>query len=484
MKRFFYALTTILMMTAGLVHAQQETAMLSSAENTPDTLMSEDSMAEKVQKADSAGTFKKIKVDGVAAVVGDYVILESDIDKQFIDLKTQGVSTANISRCQLLGKLMEDKLYAHMAIQDSVEVADAEVTSYVERQIAFLVNQVGSMEKLLQYYKKDDEKEFREELNEIIKERMLAERMQAKIVEAVEITPEEVRQWYNKLDDEEKPYFGDEVEIAQIVKEPKPTEEEIQKTIDKLNAYRSDIIENGSSFAIKQTLYSEDPGKNQNNGVYSINKNSNFVQEFKDVAFSLKEGEVSKPFKSEFGYHILTVERIRGQERDVRHILLRPEISQESLNEAKAELDSIRTKVIEGEFTFSQAARNFSDQKETRFDGGVLRNPDNMDTRFELTKMDPVLYSQVSNLKGDEISQPLVEETRTGVVYKLIKVNNRYDAHQADYVQDYVKIKELALKEKQFREIAKWMDENIKDTYISVNSDSRDCDFKNNWLKK
>ncbi|MCF8714940.1 peptidylprolyl isomerase [Joostella atrarenae] len=424
------------------------------------------------------------KIDGVTAVVGDYVILESDIDKSFIDMETQGASTKDITRCQVLGRLMEDKLYAHQAIQDSIVVSDAEVNSTVDRQLDFLVNQVGSMEKLLKFYRKKDEQSFREELFEIVKAQQLSSRMQAKVVEEIEITPEEVRQWYAKLSEDELPVFGDEVEISQIVKVPEPSEKEVKEVVDKLNEYKRDVEENGASFAIKQTLYSEDPGKNQDGGIYKISKSSGFVQEFKDAAFSLKQGEISEPFKSDFGYHIVFVEKIRGQERDVRHILLRPEISQEAIDDTKAELDSIRTKVIEGKFTFEEAARNFSDEKETRFDGGVLRNPQTFDTKFELTKMDPTLYSQISPLEGDEISQPLMEETRTGVQFKLLKVAERYKSHKADYSQDYVKIKELALKEKQFDEIGKWMDEKIKDTYISVSSGSRDCDFANNWLKK
>lgn len=427
---------------------------------------------------------KREKVDGVVSVVGEYVILESDIDKSFIDMQTQGVSTANITRCQVLGRLMEDKMYAHQAIQDSILVSDAEISGIVDRKMEFFVRQVGSMEKLLQYYRKDSEQSLREEMTELEKAIQLSQRMQAKVVEEIEITPEEVRQWYNGLDEDELPVFGDEVEIAQIVKIPEPTEEAIQETINKLKSYKSDVEENGSSFAIKQTLYSEDPGKSENGGVYVLTKNSGFVQEFKDVAFSIREGEISEPFESDFGYHILMVEKIRGQERLVRHILLRPKISQESIDETKEELAKIRQKIIDDEFTFSEAARNFSDQKETRFEGGVLRNPETFDTKFELTKMDPALYGQISPLKGEEISQPLLEETRTGIQFKLLKVISRHDAHKADYAKDYIKIKELALKEKQLREIGKWMDDKIEDTYISVAPDNRDCDFANNWLKK
>lgn len=427
---------------------------------------------------------KREKVDGVVSVVGEYVILESDIDKSFIDMQTQGVSTDNISRCQVLGRLMEDKMYAHQAIQDSILVSDAEISGIVDRKMEFFVGQVGSMEKLLKYYRKDSEQSLREEMTELEKAIQLSQRMQAKVVEEIEITPEEVRQWYNGLDEEELPVFGDEVEIAQIVKIPEPTEESVQETINKLKSYTRDVEDNGSSFAIKQTLYSEDPGKSENGGIYVLTKSSGFVQEFKDAAFSTPEGGISEPFESDFGYHILYVEKIRGQERLVRHILLRPKISQEAIDETKKELAEIRQKIVDGEFTFSEAAQNFSDQKETRFEGGVLRNPETFDTKFELTKMDPTLYSQISPLKGDEISQPLLEETRTGIQFKLLKVISRHEAHKADYAKDYIKIKELALKEKQLSEIGKWMDDSIKDTYISVAPDNRDCDFANNWLKK
>lgn len=465
-------------MATAELEAQDDLALAVSDSAQIDTLAA--ASVDTMQVVDN----KREKVDGVVSVVGEYVILESDIDKSFIDMQTQGVSTDNITRCQVLGRLMEDKMYAHQAIQDSILVSDAEISGIVDRKMEFFVSQVGSMEKLLQYYRKDSEQSLREEMTELEKAIQLSQRMQAKVVEEIEITPEEVRQWYNGLDQDELPVFGDEVEIAQIVKIPEPTEEAVQETIDKLNSFKQDVLENGSSFAIKQTLYSEDPGKSENGGVYVLTKNAGFVQEFKDAAFSLPEGAISEPFKSDFGWHILQVEKIRGQERVVRHILLRPKISQESIDETKKELADIRQKVIDGEFTFSEAARNFSDEKETRFEGGVLRNPQTFDTKFELTKMDPTLYSQINPLKGDEISQPLLEETRTGIQFKLLKVISRHEAHKADYAKDYIKIKELALKEKQLNEIGKWMEEKIEDTYISVAPGNRDCDFANNWLKK
>lgn len=437
-------------------------------------------------KKDTTNNFKKIKLDGISAVVGDYVILDSDIEKTMIDLRSQGASTADITKCGLLGKLMEDRLYAHQAVQDSILVSDDEVNATSERQIQSLVSQVGSMEKVLKFYKKEDEISFREELFEINKLRILSEKMQQKIVGEIEITPEEVRQFFNKIPKEERPVFGAELEIAQIVKEPKIPEAEKQKVIDKLNTIKADVEENDASFSVKAILYSQDPGSKSKGGFYSMTRETPFVKEFKDVAFSLREGEISEPFETAFGYHIIYIEKIRGQELDLRHILISPEIPQSSVDEAVAELDSIRQKVIDGQITFADAALNFSDQKETKFDGGLLRNPINFDSRFELTNMDPALYNQVRNLKDNEISRPLLEEDQRGgaAKYKILKITNRYDEHVADFAKDYIKIQELALREKQFNAIKAWMEEHIGGTYVSVNEGNKSCNFANNWVKE
>tara|TARA_R110002020_G_scaffold8407_2_gene33791 strand:- start:7821 stop:9305 length:1485 start_codon:yes stop_codon:yes gene_type:complete len=472
---------SILLLT-GIMSAQE-------SENLPDTqvepqeVIVEESM---ISKNDSVNNFKRIKLDGIAAVVGDYVILESDIEKTLIDLKSQGASTADVTRCGLLGKLMEDRLYAHQAVQDSILVSDDEVNAQGDRQLQQLVSQIGSMEKVLNYYKKDDEISFREELYKINKLRMLSEKMQNKIVSEIEITPEEVRQFFNKIPEDERPVFGAELEIAQIVKQPKASDEEKQKVIDKLNEIKADIQENDASFSVKAILYSQGPSKSSGGLLGSITKESGYVKEFKDVVFSLREGEISEPFETMFGYHIVWVEKIRGQERDVRHIIMMPEVSQKELDDAKKELDSIRKGVLDGKFTFAAAALNFSDEKETKFDGGLLRNPQDYSSRFELTKMEPSLYNQVRDIKDNEISMPILENDPRGGApkYKIMKITNRYDEHVADFAKDYIKIQELALREKQYNAIKKWMDEHIEDTYVSVNSENKDCDFANNWVKE
>ena len=427
----------------------------------------------------------KIKVDGVSAVIGDYVILDSDIDKTLIEMESQGISTKGITRCQLLGKLMEDKLYAHHAIQDSLEVSVEEVYSMVDRIIDNFINQLGSIEKVLEFYNKEDEPLFRQEIFEINKTQKLASLMQAEITEDVEITPEEVRLFFNSIPKIDLPIFGTELEVSQIVIEPKVSKLEENRIINLLKSFKEDVLENGSSFSSKAILYSQDPGSRSSGGKYTLHrKKPKMVKEFRDVAFRLQEGEISEPFKSDFGWHIIHVDKIRGQEVDVRHILLTPKIDPPQLLEAKKIIDTIRTRIIENEITFEKAALAFSSEKETKFNGGVLINPETGDNKFELTKLDPVLYNQIRNLKDGEISFPILDEDRSGLKkYKILLISNRFDEHKADYSLDYSKIKELALKEKQIKIIQNWMEEKIEETFININKDSRKCVFVNNWLK-
>ncbi len=428
---------------------------------------------------------QKIKIDGLAAVVGDFIILDSDIDKTLIDLQSQGVATDNLDKCSLLGKLMEDKLYAHHAEQDSLEIDNQQIFNYVDQTIDYFISQLGDIDKVLEFYKKEDEQTFRQELFEINKVNQLSQKMQSKIVDEIEITPEEVKQFFNKIPRYDLPIFGAELEISQIVVKPEVSEAEKKKVIDRLESIRDDVVINGSSFATKAILYSQDPGSRSTGGKYTLNRNRpQMVKEFRDVAYRLKENEVSEPFETEFGWHIVKVDRIRGQEVDVRHILLTPEISPDAMAEAKKKVDLIRKRVVDGELNFQEAAKSFSDEKSTKNNGGVLINPTTGDTRFELTKIDPVLYNQIQRLGDNEISSPLLEQDRQGnQSYKLILVSDRFDEHVADYSKDYIKIKELALKEKQLTAIQKWMNEKIIDTYISVNDQNKQCNFANKWLK-
>lgn len=424
------------------------------------------------------------KIDGVIATVGDYIILDSDIDKNLIEMANSGNDVSSVTRCQMLGKLLEERMYAHHALQDSIVVSDAEINGSMEEKIGIMLEQSrGSMDDLVKFYKKNSEEEFRRYFFDILKMNELTKRMTNTIIEKVEITPDEVRSFFVNIPKEELPIISDEVEIAQIVIQPEISKAEKQKVIDKLNEFKRDIAA-GSSFYSKAVLYSQDPGSKSNGGYMKVNRKSALVKEFKEVAFSLDEGQISDPFETEYGFHIIFVEKIKGQDVELRHILMAPKVSEEALKEAKDEVTSIRKKIMDGEITFAEAARSSSDEKETRANGGTLLNPKSLDTKFDMTKLDAVLYGQVSNLKTGEVSLPFLEDDRVkGKIYKLMMVTNRIPSHAVDYSQDYLKIKEFALRDKQIKEIAKWTNAKIKETYIKINGEYKSCEFMNNWLK-
>ncbi|WP_283640951.1 peptidylprolyl isomerase [Mesonia mobilis] len=474
-KLYLLAFTLVTFVQANAQTTEQDSTL---------TITDKDNISRaSVKKIDSVKPFSRRKADGIAAVIGDYLILDSDITKMREDAETQGVSASEITNCQLAGRLMENKLYAHQAMQDStIVVSDAEISNMTDQQVSRMVSQIGSMEKLLDFYRKEDEQGLRDELFKINKERRLASVMQDRIVEEVEITPEEVREFFNRIPEDERPKFGDEVEIAQLVIKPEVPKEEEDKVVERLNEMRADILD-GASFATKAVLYSEDATSSRG-GQMTITREDPLDKDFKQVAFSLRAGEVSKPFKSEFGYHIIQLDKVRGQKLDIRHIIIIPKVTEATVADAKEKIEGIREEIVNGEITFDAAARKYSDEKETRGDGGQLINPKSGDTRFELTDVDPLIYEKVNNLEKGEVSLVLMDQNRTGQkFFKIITLTQRYPEHIADYSKDYTKIKELALREKQFDAIEKWQNEKIKETYIKINGDYKNCEFNSNWLK-
>jgi len=310
------------------------------------------------------GQEKRIKVDGIAAVVGDQIVLNSEINQLKIQLKQQGIDTQNLDDCKILEKLLQDKLLLIEARKDTlITVSDKEVNAMVDQQIEYMKTQMGgSLEKVLEFYNKETLAELKAELSKLDKNKKLSEQMQQKIVKDVDISPEEVKSFYDAIPKDKVPEIGTQVEIYQLVIKPKPDKEAEQKVIDKLKEIKKKV-ENGASFRAQAVLYSEDPGSRANGGKYVITRKSAFVQEFKDAAFSLEKGQISEPFKTQFGWHILMVEEINGQERVVRHILMVPEISFLNKRAAEKKLDTLRKRIIDKEITFEEAAKEFSEKK-------------------------------------------------------------------------------------------------------------------------
>ena len=430
----------------------------------------------------------RIKLDGVAVVVGKNIVLDSDIDKFKKELQSRIEGKVDITDCEMLEELMTQKLIAHHAVVDSIVASDAEVNSDVERNIAYFTQQLGNMDRVLELYGFNDEEDLRNELYNIQKEQILIRKERASITESVDVTPEEVRTYFKNLEkDNNLPEFSAEIELGQIVKILKPSEEETKRVIDKLNEIKKEI-EAGFSFRLKAIINSDDPSVSGNGpgsgGKYTITRQSGFIKEFKEVAFSLDEGEVSEPFESGFGFHIIRVDKIKGQERDVRHILIQPKISEAEKNVAKNELIKVRDQILSGEISFEDAVLKHSDDVETKNNKGLIINQSSNDTKFDLTRMDPSLYNRISNLKTGEITMPYYDEVRgESKMYKFLLLKSKVETHTADFVQDYEKIQQLTLEKKREETIEKWAKDKITDTYIKINNDFKKCNFDYNWKK-
>lgn len=427
---------------------------------------------------------QKVKIDGVSVVIGKNIVLDSDIEKfkQEVALRSEGKVT--ISDCEMLEELMQQKLLAHHAVIDSVLVSDVEVTARVDRSIQFFTQQYGSEEKVVKVYGFNDLEDLKKELTSVQKETLLIEKEQKKITEKINVTPEEVRLYFNGLKDNgELPQFPAEVKLAQIVIKAIPTEEENNRVIKQLEELKKQI-EDGSSFRMKAIINSDDPGVTKNGGQYTITKESGYVKEFKETAFSLDVGQVSKPFKSQFGYHIMQLHDVKGNERVASHILLQPEVSEVKLAEIKDKAYKVVNDIKTGKITFDEAVKIYSNDKDTKNDGGLLVNPSTGESKFDLTRMDPAFYARVSDLKEGELSDVFYDEQVGEKMYKFLIMKERTDTHKADFVKDYVKIQQLALTKKKEETIDKWANEKIGDTYIKLGDENKKCEFKRNWKKE
>ncbi|MDE1208288.1 peptidylprolyl isomerase [Tenacibaculum larymnensis] len=425
------------------------------------------------------------KIDGVAVVVGKNIVLDSDIDKfkQEVELRSEG--KVKISDCEMLEELMQQKLLAHHAVIDSVTVSQSEIDNKVDRSVAFFTQEYGSEEKAVAAYGFNDVEDFKKELGRVQKENILIQKEQQKITENIDVTPEEIRIYFKGLEDKgELPEIPAEVQLQQLVIKAEPTEEEKERVINKLKEIKKEI-ENGASFKLKAIINSEDPGVAQNGGKYVITKDSPFIKEFKETAFSLDVNQISEPIKSAFGYHILQLHKIKGNQREVSHILMQPEVSEEKLNETKEQIEKIVADIKEGKITFEEAVKKYSEDEETKNSAGIIMNPYTQEPTFELTRMPPDLFARISELKQGELCDVYYDETREGEkMYKVILLKEKTDTHKADLVEDYVRMQQFALAKKKEEEITKWTKEKIQETYLKLSNDYKKCTFKKDWKKE
>jgi peptidyl-prolyl cis-trans isomerase SurA len=308
-----------------------------------------------------------------------------------------------------------------------------------------------------------------------MRNQLTAQRMQSTITENVKVTPVEVENVIKGLPLDSLPLIGTEVELAQIIINPKVSEKSEQEAIERLDQLRTRIL-NGSSFATMAILYSEDPGSNRNGGEYKGIKRGQFVTEFDAVSYNLEVGEISKPFKTEFGYHIVQLQAKRGEELDLRHILVKPKLEQKDLDIAQGRLDSIRTAIKAGTLSFESAAERFSEDEETKLNGGIMLNPNTMDVTFNLDQLDRGIFYAIQNLEVNDLSEAsLVRDPQGKEYFRLIHLRNKIDPHRANLKQDLALLKQYVENQRRQQTMDAWVARKKAETALKVNGSYSEC---------
>lgn len=424
-------------------------------------------------------------IDQIVAVVGKNIILHSDIENQYIQLKSQRYYSSGADiKCDIFEELLFQKLLLNQAQLDSIEVSDKEIESTLDRRMEYFIEQAGSKEKLEEYLKKSI-LEIKDDFKDMIKEQMITERMQGVITKDIKITPAEVREFFKKFPQDSLPIINPEFEIQQIVKYPPVSEEEINSVKASLEDFR-ERVKNGGNFGTLAVLYSEDPGSAKKKGELGFVGRGDLVPEFAAIAFKLKEGEVSRIVKTEFGYHIIQLIEKRGEKINARHILLKPKVSAAAIAQAKSSLDSIKTSIDNNEITFAEAAAKYSEDKNTSNNGGLVANPYTGSPKFEASQLDPTTFYAVNRLKTGDVSTPIeTKDEKEKAVYKIVKLKSKTQPHKANLKDDYQRIQELAISGKKQKALEEWILQKQKSTYVHIDDSYKFCEFKyGNWIQK
>lgn len=422
-------------------------------------------------------------LDQIVAVVGSKMIKLSDIENQYAQYVLQGyIKNDTTYKCVLLEELLFQKLLLNQADIDSVTVTDTQVETDLERRLDYFAKQMGGYDALEKFYNKTT-LEIKTEFREIIKNQLLQQQVESTITDDIKVTPSEVKAYFNSLDADSIPTIASEVEVGQIVKIPEISDAEKTKAKEKLSAIRDRILK-GEDFATLAILYSEDAGTASKGGELGLTSRGELDPDFEAAAFKLKEGELSPIITSEFGYHIIKLIERRGEMINVRHILIIPKVATEDLLAAKLALDTVYQKIQADSITFEAAAKKYSDDP-SKNNGGIMVNTESGTSKFKTDELDVSVFYVIDKLKVGENSQPVPMKTDDAKqAYRILYLKSRTDPHRANMKDDYDKIQEAALTEKQNEAVKKWIKQKTAITYIHIANEYLGCDFTYDWFAK
>ncbi|MFM2139365.1 MAG: hypothetical protein RJA57_1672 [Bacteroidota bacterium] len=419
---------------------------------------------------------QKVVADKITGVVGDRIILHSDIQNSLLDIVRQGGSVPENGYCMMMEQAVVSKILMLQAQKDSLPVTDDEVEAELDQKIRYYINQLGSQAALEEvagktiYQIKDDARES-------VKEQKLAGAMQRKIVDNVRITPTEVKTFFEKIPKDSLPYYESELEIGQIILYPKASREIEQYVLGEMNNYRRQLLGKTADFCQLARAVSEDPGSKDRCGQYQVNRaEKSWDPVFLSTAFRLKDGELSAPVKSKFGYHLIQLVERNGDDAMVRHILRVPPVTDDEIRIARAKLDSVRSKIIAGTLTFNAAAARYSDDEAAKYAGPFITGRDGS-TYVTIDQLDKDLVGLISKMKVGDISQPVPfegDQGKKGV--RIVYLKSRSEPHRMNLQDDYSKISNFALEEKKAKLLEKWIREKLPTYYVMIDEGTaREC---------
>ena len=418
-------------------------------------------------------------VDGISAVVGDEIVLESDILEQQNYAAQQGAAQTN--KCEFMEQILSNKLLIYKAKKDTlIQDRTAAIRAQAGDKYNQILSQFPSERAMLDSYKFRSSYEMKNVIEKMDIDNYYAQSKYALITDKINITPNEVTDFYNAFK-YQLPQVKDEVVLSKIVMFPKLTDAHKQEIIDKLKKIKQDIL-NGETFENKARIYSDDPGSAANGGLYTNIGRGKMVKIFEATALNLQEGEISDPVESEFGFHIIQLVKKSGKLYDARHILLKAEPNAEEIATAKAEMEQIRKDILEGKITFKDAAYKHSDDKNTKFNAGVIPAEDGSDRQEKINLPATVAY-QIAGVNKGDLTEVFMDELNQKKAVVLMKVNDIIPEHSLDIATDFERIKSFALNKKKNEVLEKWVKENLADTFISLDNRYKDCQFKTDWNK-
>lgn len=429
-------------------------------------------------------------IDEVIWVVGDQAILKSDVEAERIRAQYEGVKWQGDPYCVIPEQLAIQKLYLHQAAIDSIEVTDADVSTRVEQQMNWYVQQIGSKEKMEEYFNKNST-EIREQLRDNLKDQLTVQEMQQKLVGDVKLTPADVRRYFKDLPQDSLPFIPTQVEVQIITQEPRIPQEEINRVKNQLRDFTEQVNSGKTQFSTLALLYSEDTGSARQGGELGFMGRGELVSEYANVAFNLTDPQkISKIVESEYGFHIIQLIEKRGDRVNTRHILMKPKVSEEDLMACINRLDSIGNDIRTGTFTFDDAASYLSADKDTKNNHGLLPNTNQQSSlygtsRFEMADLPQEVAKVVNNLKPGEVSEAFTMINNKGKeVVAIVKLKNRIEGHKATMTEDYQRLKDIVAEKRRAEKLDQWIKEKQRTTFIRVNPEWVRCDFRYpGWVK-